>query len=195
MAYINKKDFSIREFVLMNKFIPNDDYFECDDLIAPAIALLNKKGYKTTFCCSGHPYPYIDSVLCDTLEITENYDVLEIKLAEEVKDKLINEFGYTKDEVNNAPYLSLCDLYYIVYTNNYSSKLYVSFEDNYEFPDLPEIFCLDETDEFTTIRQKYTMDKNYNAIPDALETFEGMELVFDTNRIFYNYVKGLKSLV
>lgn len=30
--------------------------FECDDLIAPIISLLNKKGYKTKFCCAGHPY-------------------------------------------------------------------------------------------------------------------------------------------
>ena len=29
--------------------------FQCDDLIAPAIMLLNLKGYKTLYCCSGHP--------------------------------------------------------------------------------------------------------------------------------------------
>lgn len=36
---------------------------EIDDLIAPSIAILNEKGYKTEFCCSGHfpikPYGYI----------------------------------------------------------------------------------------------------------------------------------------
>jgi len=45
-------------------FINNDTYkiemtssgnsFEVDDLIAPAISILNKKGYRTAFCCSGH---------------------------------------------------------------------------------------------------------------------------------------------
>lgn len=30
------------------------DYFQVDELIAPSIALLNKKGYKTINCCSGH---------------------------------------------------------------------------------------------------------------------------------------------
>ena len=28
--------------------------FECDELIAPVISILNRKGYKTQFCCSGH---------------------------------------------------------------------------------------------------------------------------------------------
>ena len=32
------------------------EYFECDDLIAPTIITLNRKGYKTVSCCSGHPY-------------------------------------------------------------------------------------------------------------------------------------------
>lgn len=29
-------------------------YFECDELFAPTICILNKKGYKTKHCCSGH---------------------------------------------------------------------------------------------------------------------------------------------
>lgn len=37
-----------------------DDFFECDELIAPIISILNKKGFKTQFCCSGHAYPTID---------------------------------------------------------------------------------------------------------------------------------------
>lgn len=32
-----------------------DGYAEIDELIAPAIQVLNQKGYATRFCCSGHP--------------------------------------------------------------------------------------------------------------------------------------------
>lgn len=37
---------------------PDDKYtcFECDELIAPIILELNRKGYKTKYCCSGHIY-------------------------------------------------------------------------------------------------------------------------------------------
>ena len=31
------------------------EMFHCDEWIAPTIALLNRKGYKTAYCCSGHP--------------------------------------------------------------------------------------------------------------------------------------------
>ena len=33
---------------------PVENGFEVDDLIAPAVSILNKKGYRTAFCCSGH---------------------------------------------------------------------------------------------------------------------------------------------
>ncbi len=39
------------------RFEEENDYIEIDELIAPAIILLNKKGYITEFCCSGHLYP------------------------------------------------------------------------------------------------------------------------------------------
>ena len=36
-------------------------FAEIDDLIAPAIQVLNLKGYKTRGCCSGHPEKYLIS--------------------------------------------------------------------------------------------------------------------------------------
>ena len=41
--YINSKTFEII-----------DDVFEVDEDIAEAISILNKKGYYTKYCCSGH---------------------------------------------------------------------------------------------------------------------------------------------
>ena len=41
--YINSKTFEIV-----------DDVFEVDEDIAEAISILNKKGYHTKYCCSGH---------------------------------------------------------------------------------------------------------------------------------------------
>ena len=42
--------------------------FVCDKLIAPAVALLNKKGYKTFASCSGHYkiefYEYLNEDIC-----------------------------------------------------------------------------------------------------------------------------------
>lgn len=34
----------------------NDEVFEVDEMIAPIISILNKKGYLTSYSCSGHPY-------------------------------------------------------------------------------------------------------------------------------------------
>lgn len=53
MAYININTYDILEEPEKEEL---DDYFECDEFIAPIISLLNKKGYRTKFCCEGHLY-------------------------------------------------------------------------------------------------------------------------------------------
>lgn len=53
MACMHKKTFDIYH----NEYhILYDDYVEIDELIAPTIQILNRKGYKTKHCCSGHPF-------------------------------------------------------------------------------------------------------------------------------------------
>ena len=54
MAYMNCKTFEIYMEVQDEK-TPNDWFF-VDDMIAPSIQLLNRKGYTTAFCCAGHPF-------------------------------------------------------------------------------------------------------------------------------------------
>lgn len=52
MACMHKETFDIYH----NEYhILYDGYVEIDELIAPTIQILNRKGYKTTHCCSGHP--------------------------------------------------------------------------------------------------------------------------------------------
>jgi len=52
MACMHKKTFKI----LHNDYLMlPDDYVQIDELIAPVIQVLNRKGYITRFCCSGHP--------------------------------------------------------------------------------------------------------------------------------------------
>lgn len=41
------------------------ELFEVDELFAPIISLLNKKGYKTLFCCSGHIKSESDVLYCE----------------------------------------------------------------------------------------------------------------------------------
>ena len=53
MALIDKDTFEIFSDVSSPEV---ENTFECDDFIAPAIRVLNLKGYKTCFCCSGHPF-------------------------------------------------------------------------------------------------------------------------------------------
>jgi hypothetical protein len=58
MALINKSTFEIIDGTAL-ELIPEDireDYFEVDDLIALSVSELNKRGYTTTYCCSGHPF-------------------------------------------------------------------------------------------------------------------------------------------
>ena len=52
MAYIDTKNYDI--FSSFDDIRIESSVFEVDDFIAPIISRLNKKGYKTLYCCSGH---------------------------------------------------------------------------------------------------------------------------------------------
>jgi len=53
MAYIDKETYEIWDDSNIDGQL--DDCFEVDEAIAPVIRQLNLNGYKTKFCCSGHP--------------------------------------------------------------------------------------------------------------------------------------------
>ncbi len=52
MAYMHRNTFEIYMEVQDEK-TPNEWFF-VDDMIAPSIQLLNRKGYATEWCCAGH---------------------------------------------------------------------------------------------------------------------------------------------
>lgn len=185
MAYINKNDFTIVSFV---DVLFEDQYFECDDLIAPAISLLNKKGYKTLFCCSGHPYGSIDTDICeeDDTEIDESFVLrrgksIDIKYECNLDDKEIEEYPY-----------------YISYKNNaLDSAFYIAFKERYQFSYLPSDFYTDET--------LLIDDNNNNLIVTAIrcnldlytsdnDGFKYITEIFELNKRFYEWVEKLPNL-
>ena len=54
MAYMDLKTYEVWAESNIDGF--HDEHVEIDELIAPIIRELNLKGYKTKYCCSGHPY-------------------------------------------------------------------------------------------------------------------------------------------
>jgi len=60
MACMHEETFNIYN---RDQDIMPDGYVAIDDLIAPAIQVLNRKGYLTAGCCSGHPFS--DSISYD----------------------------------------------------------------------------------------------------------------------------------
>lgn len=49
-----KKRWIEETYAGMNTSIKSPGYFECDELIAPILAILNAKGYETVWSCAGH---------------------------------------------------------------------------------------------------------------------------------------------
>ena len=140
MALIDKNTFEIFD-AINNDEIKNT--FECDDLIAPAIRVLNLKGYKTCYCCSGHPFPskteclsYGSATVDDFYESFSGiYEIKEVKL-EDLKDESAYERakelmeGYSKPGDNK--------LYIIKMQQYVSNEAYISFEEGMLPNTLPE---------------------------------------------------------
>jgi len=61
VSYINKETFDIIDGSNIDGDL--DNYFECDEAIALPIQELNRKGYKTAFCCCGHAFPNHTEIL------------------------------------------------------------------------------------------------------------------------------------
>ncbi len=111
-SVINRKTYEVYKYA--------EDYadaFICDRLIAPAVALLNKKGYKTYASCQGHYgiefYEYLNEDISKLDEYKNNKRII-------IKEIRESSFGYWL-EVDKT-------------------LLYILFDDNYTFDDIPNGF-------------------------------------------------------
>ena len=82
MSYINKQTFEICSYNDCSNYDENA-YFEEDENIALIIALLNKKGYVTAFCCSGHIFDGLSEVTI----MPSEYNTIEEAPIEVLKDE------------------------------------------------------------------------------------------------------------
>ena len=178
MTLINKETFDILEsinFEALQEFkcgidINPDDYFECDEEIAPIICLLNKKGYRTKYCCQGHLYDSINAAVFKIDNIDEIYKgvpgVLSIDNAKDGKAS-------------------------VAFRQQVHYDLYILFEDASILPTPPEGFSLKGNTlesalfpENIECNEKYMQDKPYEYFEKKLSVF----------KVLYEWVQSLPNL-
>lgn len=132
MAFINKQTWEICNYNSRTDYDENE-YFEVDETIALAIAELNKKGYKTSFCCSGH-------IFDDLSEFRVNAG----------SHGTINGVFYEVEEDNEPK-----DYDFIQSNGN----CYISFGSYYDFSNLPKGFICNHNDDDGTVLEKDFVSK------------------------------------
>lgn len=146
MAFINLKTYDILE-----KECPNPqfsaDYFECDEEMAGVLLLLNKKGYRTLFSCSGHLYDEIS----DTFE-EENDALSEQKLRE-----LYPGILEIRTSASGVRTLTL--------RQNLSLKSYIVFSKDILLPSVPKEWRLDGS----VLSHNYYWDSSFEEIRDLAD--------------------------
>ena len=124
--YIDSKTFDI---------IENPDFFEVDWDIAEAISILNKKGYRTTFSCSGHN---TNGALLHTVEEPiEHYE-------EWIKNHNVDSRSYIVGKDDN---------YFYHKDEEAASYIYIAFDKEYDFEFLPEGFDYTKYDNVCSVNK------------------------------------------
>ena len=102
----------------INKKCNKNNFIEIDELMIPTIIELNKKGYKTEFCCSGHinpksyyiemPYLLFNSEInnipnlpINWLDFSLDYKPIHIKIDESILSSY--EISYTEEKRKVKP--------------------------------------------------------------------------------------------
>lgn len=144
MAYIDRQTYNIWANSTIEGVIEN--CFEVDDDIALIIQALNRKGYTTEYCCSGHP--------CKTLT--------EITVKGHFNEKGTQVILDDNDDYITAPIASTF------------MPLYIAFAESVTIPktdELPEGFF---TEADNVIRYIYKSDEFFPFLHERVEVMEAL---------------------
>lgn len=143
MAFMDMKTFEIWAESNIDGF--HNEHIEIDEVIAPIIRELNFKGYKTKFCCSGHPYASLNEAFTNS---------------EETAKGLV---GLVKTETTNKADMPIRALYIAP-----DDFFYISFDgvNGQDFPvPLPDGFWWEEDN---SIRYEYSTNGIYELLEERL---------------------------
>lgn len=149
MAFMDLKTFEIWATSNIDGF--HDEHIEIDEVIAPIIRKLNLKGYKTKFCCSGHPYTSLKEAFTNSEETAKGLGGL-------VKTERTDN----EDLPIRALYIVPDDCFYIAFDGISSQDFSVS---------LPDGFWWDEE---STIRFDYSTDEIYELLEERLNACKAL---------------------
>lgn len=102
------------------------DIVEIDDLIYDTVRILNEKGYKTKFCCSGHTVPYLNIYEEDVYIVFEN-NIFESEDVVSLFDKISsNKFNRDNNAIHSIR-IPFNDVYEFRYHLNELNLLLLKF--------------------------------------------------------------------
>ena len=148
MAFMDMKTFEIWAESNIDGF--HDEHIEIDEVIAPIIRELNLKGYKTKFCCSGHPYISLNEAFTNSAETAKGLGGL-------VKTERTDN----EDLPIRALYIAPDDYFYIVFDGISSQDFLVP---------LPNGFWWDDN----IIRYEYSTDGVYELLEERLNACKAL---------------------